>query len=168
MPNEKSSLDEYVSKRRFDETPEPKAKYAETGKSRFVVQEHHASRLHWDFRLEMDGVLKSWAVPKGPPEEPGIRRLAVQTEDHPIGYIDFEGEIADGNYGAGTVAIWDHGTFDLEERDEKKLVFTLHGDRLTGGYALVLTSAEQSGKKNMWIIQKMKTLQNPKARKEKE
>lgn len=150
MANEKTSLDEYASKRRFEETPEPEPEYEETGKSRFVVQEHHASHLHWDFRLEMDGVLKSWAVPKGPPEAPGIRRLAVQTEDHPIGYIDFEGEIAEGNYGAGMVTIWDSGAFDLEERDEKKLVFTLHGDRMNGGYALIHTREDQ------WIILKRK------------
>ncbi|MHB1000451.1 MAG: DNA polymerase ligase N-terminal domain-containing protein [Armatimonadota bacterium] len=149
MPQERS-LDEYASKRRFDETPEPEPEYDDTGRMRFVVQEHHASHLHWDFRLEMDGVLKSWAIPKGPPEEPGIRRLAVQTEDHPIGYIDFEGEIAEGNYGAGTVSIWDSGTYDLESQDAKKLAFTLHGTRLNGGYALVQTSEDQ------WIILKRK------------
>ena len=117
---------------------------------RFVVQEHHASHLHWDFRLEMDGVLKSWAVPKGMPEQPGVRRLAIQTEDHPLDYIDFEGEIAEGLYGAGTVTIWDRGTYDLEERDPKKLVFVLFGERLKGGYVLVHTREDQ------WLLFKRK------------
>ena len=145
-----SPLEEYAGKRDFEKTPEPGAEVKETGMHRFVVQEHHATHLHWDFRMEMDGVLKSWAVPKGPPEEPGIRRLAVQVEDHPVEYIDFEGEIAEGEYGAGTVSIWDSGTFDLEERDEKKLVFVLHGSRLTGGYALIHTREKQ------WIMLKRK------------
>lgn len=117
---------------------------------RYVVQEHYASTHHWDFRLEIDGVLKSWAVPKGVPESPGIRRLAVQTEDHPLEYIAFEGRIADGQYGAGDVSIWDSGTFDLDERDSEKYVFTLHGSRLTGGYALIHT------KEDNWIILKKK------------
>jgi DNA ligase D-like protein (predicted 3'-phosphoesterase) len=146
-----SPLDEYAGKRHLDRTPEPGAEVKETGMQRFVVQEHHASHLHWDLRLEMDGVLKSWAVPKGPPEEPGIRRLAVQVEDHPVEYIGFEGEIAEGEYGAGQVNIWDSGTFDLEERDEKKLVFVLHGSRLTGGYALIHTREKQ------WIMLKRKS-----------
>jgi DNA ligase D-like protein (predicted 3'-phosphoesterase) len=144
------SLREYAEKRQFDKTPEPEAKVKETGKRRFVVQEHHSSHLHWDFRLEMDGVLKSWAVPKGPPEAPGVRRLAVETEDHPVDYIDFEGEIAEGQYGAGTVKIWDSGKYDLEERDEKKMVFVLHGKRLTDGYILVHTRAEN------WLFLKRK------------
>ena len=117
---------------------------------RFVVQEHHASHLHWDFRLEMDDVLKSWAVPKGPPEQPGVRRLTIQVEDHPVSYIAFEGEIEEGHYGAGTVTVWDSGTYDLEERDPKKLVFTLHGERLKGGYVLVHTREDQ------WILLKRK------------
>ena len=117
---------------------------------RFVVQEHDASHLHWDLRLEMDGVLKSWAVPKGPPEQPGVRRLAIQTEDHPVSYIDFEGEIEEGRYGAGMVKIWDTGAFDIEERDPKKLVFVLHGQRLQGGYALIHTGEDQ------WILLKRK------------
>ena len=120
------------------------------GTQRFVVQEHHASHLHWDFRLELDGVLKSWAVPKGIPEEPGVRRLAIQTEDHPVSYINFEGEIEEGRYGAGIVKIWDTGDFELEERDPKKLVFVLRGRRLQGGYALVHTREDQ------WILLKRK------------
>lgn len=150
MTNE-GSLEEYAEKRRFDQTSEPEPKLAKTGLSRFVVQEHHSSHLHWDFRLEMDDVLKSWAVPKGVPEEPGIRRLAVQTEDHPVSYINFEGEISEGQYGAGTVSIWDSGTFDLKERDSKKLEFVLKGSRLNGGYVLVNTRDRQ------WILLKRKS-----------
>jgi bifunctional non-homologous end joining protein LigD len=139
-------LAEYEAKRHFDQTPEPQPVVVESDGSRFVVQEHHASTLHWDIRLEHDGVLKSWAVPKGPPEEPGIRRLAVQVEDHPVGYIDFHGTIPSG-YGSGTVEIWDDGRFELESRAAAKLVFRLHGRRLSGRYSLVRT-----GGKN-WILQ---------------
>lgn len=104
---------------------------------RFVVQEHKARRLHWDFRLELDGVLKSFAVPKGPPEEPGIRRLAVEVEDHPVNYITFEGTIPKGEYGAGTVKIWDKGKFKLKHRTKDIYEFILYGKRLNGTYALV-------------------------------
>lgn len=112
--------------------------------NRFVVHEHHTSRLHWDFRLEMsqylDGsgptVLKSWAVPKGPPVNPGKKRLAVATSDHDIEYIDFEGEITEGEYGAGQVKIWDRGTYTLEERSEDEYKFTLNGKKLTGSFVL--------------------------------
>ena len=104
---------------------------------RFVIQEHHASHLHWDLRLEMDGVLKSWAVPKEPPREPGVRRLAVEVEDHPLDYIDFEGVIPEGQYGAGRVIIWDRGTYTLESRKPDKIVFWLNGEKLRGRYALV-------------------------------
>ena len=149
MTSEKP-LSEYSGKTDPRKTPEPRAEAKETGMHRFVVQEHHASHLHWDFRLEMDGVLKSWAVPKGPPEEAGVRRLAVQVEDHPVEYIDFEGEIEEGEYGAGQVKIWDSGTFDLQERDDKKLIFVLHGRRLEGGYALIHTREKQ------WIVLKRK------------
>ena len=114
--------------------------------SRFVVQKHHASRLHYDFRLEMEGVLKSWAVPKGPPTEPGIRRLAVQVDDHPVSYIDFEGDIAEGLYGAGKVEIWDRGEYELHQKEPDLLAFTLQGDKLQGEYALVHT-----GNKN-WLL----------------
>ena len=143
------SLKEYRQKRDFGVTPEPEGKVEETGLSRFVVQRHQASHLHFDFRLELDGVLKSWAVPKGPPTEAGARRLAVQVEDHPVEYIDFEGTIPAG-YGAGPVEIWDRGTFNLHERSEDKLVFDLHGNRLTGQYALVRT-----GDSRNWLLMKM-------------
>lgn len=112
-------------------------------KLRFVVHEHHATNLHWDFRLEMTEnpqgekmVLKSWAVPKGPPEEPNEKRLAVQTPDHAIEYIDFVGTIPEGNYGAGNVKIWDNGTYDLLERSETAYKFILHGKKLKGSFAL--------------------------------
>ncbi|MGA2973388.1 MAG: DNA polymerase ligase N-terminal domain-containing protein [Candidatus Bathyarchaeia archaeon] len=131
------SLDRYVKKRRFTRTPEPAPKVKKTGRNRFVVQEHHARRLHWDFRLELEGVLKSWAVPKGPPEEPGLRRLAVEVEDHPIDYITFEGTIPKGQYGAGTVKIWDKGSFKLKRRTKDIYEFWLKGKRLYGKYSLV-------------------------------
>src|SRR5438552_4187827 len=135
---EKTSLDDYEAKRRFDETPEPPPFVDESAQARFVVQEHHATNLHWDFRLEMDGVLRSWAVPKRPPEEPGVRRLAVHVEDHPVAYGDFAGTIPSG-YGAGSVKIWDRGTFALESRNPGKLVFNLDGKRLVGRYSLART-----------------------------
>ena len=119
---------------------------------RFVVQEHHATRLHWDFRLEMDGVLKSWAVPKEPPTRPGVRRLAVQVEDHPLDYIDFGGVIPEGEYGAGTVRIWDRGTYALESRKPEKLVFELHGERMRGRYVLL----RFTDKPENWLLFKTK------------
>ena len=117
---------------------------------RFVVQEHDATTHHFDFRLEMDGVLKSWAVPKGISKKPGERRLAIQVEDHDLAYINFEGEIEEGVYGAGTVKIWDSGTYDLVDRKDYKLVFNLNGEKLKGSYVLVHT------KEKMWLIMKMK------------
>jgi len=104
---------------------------------RFVVQKHQATHLHYDFRLEMDGVLKSWAVPKEPPTKPGVRRLAVQVEDHALDYINFEGTIPEGMYGAGTVEIWDKGTYTLKTRKENKIEVTLHGNKLKGDYVLI-------------------------------
>jgi bifunctional non-homologous end joining protein LigD len=117
--------------------------------SRFVVQEHHARNLHWDFRLEKEGVLKSWAVPKGIPEKKMIKRLAIQVEDHELDYIDFEGEIAEGEYGAGTVKIWDKGTYEIESESEKTMVIDLKGKRLKGKYSMVHM------KGNQWLLIKM-------------
>lgn len=105
--------------------------------TRFVIQKHAASHLHYDFRLELDNVLKSWAIPKEPPLKAGIKRLAVQVEDHELSYINFEGTIAEGEYGAGTVEVWDSGTYELISRKQKKLVFTLAGQKLTGDYTLL-------------------------------
>ncbi len=119
---------------------------------RFVVQRHDARRLHWDFRLEMDGVLKSWAVPKEPPTRPGLRRLAVAVEDHDLDYIDFEGVIPEGEYGAGTVEIWDKGNFELESRKPEKLVFELRGEKMKGRYTLV----HFTEKAENWLLFKIK------------
>jgi DNA ligase D-like protein (predicted 3'-phosphoesterase) len=110
---------------------------AQTSKPTFVVQKHHARTLHYDFRLEKDGVLKSWAVPKGVPETVGPRRLAVQVPDHALEYGSFEGTIPEGHYGAGTVEIWDEGTYDLLEWSDQSIKFTLHGHRLRGTYSLI-------------------------------
>jgi len=103
----------------------------------YVIQKHSATHLHYDLRLEMNGALKSWAIPKEPPTLPGIRRLAVQVEDHPIEYANFEGTIPEGEYGAGTVEIWDKGTYKLLERKEDKLIVEIDGDKLKGVYVLV-------------------------------
>ena len=117
---------------------------------RFQVQEHHASRLHWDFRLELDGVLKSWAVPKGVPVEAGIKRLAVQVEDHPLSYYGFEGTISEG-YGAGTVKVWDEGEYVLELREPKKYHVLLKGKKLKGDYRLI------NFKDKNWLIYKVES-----------
>ena len=118
----------------------------------YVIQEHHASRLHWDLRFEMNDALKSWALPKEPPQKIGERRLAVSVDDHPIGYAMFEGEIPKGNYGAGKVKIWDKGTFEIIENNEKKLVVNIQGARLKGKYCLI--HFEPEGKN--WLFFKMK------------
>jgi bifunctional non-homologous end joining protein LigD len=147
-------LEEYKAKRDFQRTREPEGKQGEGEDGIFVVQEHHATHLHYDFRLALDGVLKSWAVPKGVPEEPKVRKLAVQTEDHPLDYADFEGSIPKGEYGAGEVRIWDKGSFQLKEREPDKLVFALMGERLKGTYALVRFKGREKQAKN-WLIMKL-------------
>jgi bifunctional non-homologous end joining protein LigD len=150
-------LAEYEAKRDFKRTPEPGAKVPRkaTKAPRFVVQEHHARRLHWDFRLERDGVLVSWAVPKGMPADPKKNHLAVHVEDHPLDYIDFAGDIPTGNYGAGHVSIWDHGTYDTEKWSDREVMVGLHGKRLKGRYVLFRTNGEN------WMIHRMDPPQDP-------
>jgi bifunctional non-homologous end joining protein LigD len=131
-------LGEYERKRDFESTPEPppKRRRGKKGQPRFVVQEHSARRLHWDLRLEHDGVAASWAIPNGIPEDPSENRKAVRTEDHPLSYLDWEGEIPAGEYGAGTMKIWDAGTYELEKWEPGKVMVELNGERLQGRYAL--------------------------------
>ncbi len=122
-----------------------------TASGRFVIQRHRATHLHYDFRLEMDGVLKSWAVPKEPPTESGVKRLAVEVEDHSINYINFEGTIPEGMYGAGEVEIWDKGTYTLNHRSKDKIEFTLHGQKLSGDYTLIRFKEDKN-----WLFIKKK------------
>ena len=170
------SLTEYESKRDLSKTPEPKGGTPSSDGLRFVVQKHRASHLHYDFRLELDGVLKSWAVPKGPPIEPNSKRLAVSVEDHPLDYRTFEGEIPKGNYGAGTVTVWDHGTYgdttgnkDLKRLQDSirkglesgELSFRLNGNKLRGDFALVQMDGEGNGR--YWLLIKKKDSQSTKS-----
>jgi DNA ligase D-like protein (predicted 3'-phosphoesterase) len=144
-------LGEYLAKRDFSVTTEPRGG-GKTGEGRiFVVQEHHARRLHYDLRLEKDGVLKSWAVPKGMPESSDQKRLAVETEDHPLEYANFEGTIPKGQYGAGTVKIWDKGAYEPKVWDEKMVEFILKGQKLSGHYVLV--RLKRAGEKG-WLLLK--------------
>src|SRR5436309_12891244 len=165
------ALEEYKRKRRFDETPEPPAKVATKAGNRFVVQKHDATRLHYDFRLEMEGVLKSWAVPKGPSLDPSDKRLAMHVEDHPVSYFHFEGIIPPDNYGAGTVMVWDTGTWEPLKEDYSEvsnnraerekialamlqkgdLKFRLHGEKLQGDFVLAKMRSRRPGSKgNEW------------------
>jgi len=166
------ALEEYKRKRRFEETPEPPPKVETKPGNRFVVQKHDATRLHYDFRLEMEGVLKSWAVPKGPSLDPADKRLAMQVEDHPVSYFDFEGNIPENNYGAGTVMVWDVGTWQPlspiavngkyppgTEADAAAMIakgdlkFRLNGKRLKGDFALVKMKGRRPGSKgNEWLM----------------
>ena len=143
-------LKTYRAKRDFDRTPEPQGGRRAGSDGRFVVQEHDATRLHWDLRLERDGVLVSWAIPNGIPQSPKENRMAVHVEDHPLDYIDFEGQIPEGSYGAGTVKVWDSGTYDLEKWEPKKVIVVFHGDRLKGRYALFQTRSAKD-----WMIHRM-------------
>ncbi|MBB1024804.1 ATP-dependent DNA ligase [Dietzia sp. DQ12-76] len=152
-----TSLEEYRRKRDRRKTPEPFDGEVETDRSDddgpiFVIQEHHARRLHYDLRLEHHGVLASWAVPKNLPTEPKDRRLAVNTEDHPLGYETFEGTIPKGEYGAGHMTIWDRGTYECEKWKPDEIIVWLHGEKVSGRYVLIRTNAE----KNQWIVQYMK------------
>jgi bifunctional non-homologous end joining protein LigD len=152
------ALEEYKRKRDFKQTPEPAGTVARGKGHRFVVQKHRASHLHYDFRLEMDGVLKSWAVPKGPSLDPADKRLAMQVEDHPVSYFDFEGIIPAGNYGAGTVMVWDVGTWEPEGDANAMLAkgdlkFRLDGEKLKGSFALVHIRARRPGSKGTeWLL----------------
>jgi len=146
-------LEKYQDRREFNKTPEPKGQEANISQSRFVIHRHQARHLHYDLRLEMDGVLKSWAVPKGAPLEPGVKRLAVQVEDHPIDYIDFAGQIPEGQYGAGSVEIWDSGEFELTKKGADYLEFTMNGKKLSGDYVLVHTDSKN------WLLIKRKIKQ---------
>jgi bifunctional non-homologous end joining protein LigD len=123
-------------------------------KPRYVVHEHHASRLHFDFRLEMEGVLRSWAVPRGPSMDPAEKRLAVEVEDHPLEYINFEGTIPRGEYGAGRVAVWDQGPYEIVEKERDKIVFFLEGEKLRGNFALIRLKKSRTGKD--WLLIKQK------------
>jgi len=118
----------------------------------YVIQEHHATRLHWDLRFEIDDTLKSWALPKNPPQEAGEKRLAVSVPDHPIEYALFEGEIPEGNYGAGEVKIWDKGTFELESKNPKKLIVNIKGNKLKGRYCLLHFKPKEKN----WLFFKLK------------
>lgn len=143
-------LKKYRAMRDFARTPEPADAETKRGEPmRFVIQEHHASHLHWDFRLEHDGVLVSWALPKGLPLDPKKNHLAVRTEDHPLSYIDFAGDIPAGNYGAGHVDVWDSGTYERHKFRDKEVMVTLHGTRAQGKYVLFQTSGKN------WMIHRM-------------
>jgi len=145
------ALEKYQAKRKFNITPEPKGEVKRRHRSRFVVQKHQARSLHYDFRLEHEGVLKSWAVPKGVPEQAGVKRLAIAVEDHPVDYINFSGVIPEGEYGAGTVEIWDKGKWQTLDGSLERgsMKFNLAGKKLKGEYVLV----KLKDKKN-WLIYK--------------
>lgn len=157
------SLSEYARKRSFQSTPEPQPAepvVSAAGNS-FCVQRHDASRLHYDFRLEVDGTLKSWAIPKGPTLDPASKRLAAMVEDHPLEYGSFEGNIPKGNYGAGSVMLWDRGTYEVlgDKTPQEQLArgdfkFKLHGEKLKGEFAIVLMKGR--GKGNEWLLLKKK------------
>ncbi|MEA2332211.1 MAG: bifunctional non-ous end joining protein LigD [Thermoleophilaceae bacterium] len=149
-------LESYRAKRDFGKTSEPSGgRDGQPAQGRFVVQEHHARRLHWDLRLEHDGVLASWALPRGIPAHPAENRLAVHTEDHPLEYLDFEGDIPKGEYGAGTMRVWDRGTYEAEKFRDDEVIATFHGERLKGRYALFQTRGQD------WLMHRMDPPDDP-------
>jgi DNA ligase D-like protein (predicted 3'-phosphoesterase) len=169
MPRRDSPLQEYRRKRDFTKTtePEPAEVKAKPGdETIYVIQKHHATSLHYDFRLEVDGVLKSWAVPKGPSTDPGAKRLAMPTEDHPMEYADFEGVIPKGEYGAGPVLVWDIGSYrNITEKggaavsaadaiEKGHIDVSLAGKKLRGGYRLIRTGS--IGGRNRWLLMKIR------------
>jgi len=139
------SLEEYEKKRDFTKTTEPKPEVKLGSNQIYVIQRHQARNLHWDLRLERDGVLISWAVPKEPPTDKGIRRLAIQTEDHPIEYGLFQGEIAEGEYGAGIVELWDTGKYETEKWEKDEIIVIIKGKRLHGRYCLIRFKKVENG-----------------------
>jgi bifunctional non-homologous end joining protein LigD len=158
------ALTEYQAKRDFKLTPEPKGSghHRRAPELSFVVQKHQASHLHYDFRLEWKGVLLSWAIPRGPSLDPSIKRLAMAVEDHPLEYGGFEGVIPEGQYGGGTVMLWDRGTWQSESADvdqclkDGELKFVLHGSKLKGSWVLVRTKGLQNSKRPAWLLIKHK------------
>jgi bifunctional non-homologous end joining protein LigD len=142
-------LSRYQQKRDFGQTPEPAGGEGASEGGRFVIQQHDATRLHWDLRLEREGVLASWALPRGVPAHPAENRLAVHTEDHPLEYLEFHGEIPKGSYGAGTMEIWDRGSYECEKFREDEVIVVLHGERVSGRYALIHTRGKD------WLIHRM-------------
>src|SRR5436309_3084454 len=175
-------LETYRKRRDFEATPEPDgsarpkadgrapkrekpkpgrpARKRATVSGRFVVQEHHATRLHWDLRLEHDGTLASWAIPNGIPDDPKRNRKAVRTEDHPLEYLEFHGTIPKGQYGAGTMTIWDRGTYEAEKWRDGEVIATFHGERLRGRYALIRTGKDDP---KDWLIRRMDPPEDPDA-----
>jgi bifunctional non-homologous end joining protein LigD len=156
------ALDRYQSMRDFGKTEEPSgtadppiSDHERSGKPRFVVQEHHATALHWDFRLERDGVLVSWAVPRGIPPDPRVNHLAVHTEDHPLSYFDFEGDIPRGEYGGGKVILWDQGTYEEEKFSDREVMIVLHGERAKGKHVLFKTDGKN------WMMHRMDPAEDP-------
>jgi DNA ligase D-like protein (predicted 3'-phosphoesterase) len=166
------SLEDYRRKREFSETPEPMGRARRSSRKRiFVVQKHDASRLHYDFRLAINGVLISWAVPKGPSMDPAEKHLAIRTEDHPLEYAEFEGVIPAGQYGAGTVMVWDTGTYEPpnsippdKQLAQGKIDVELHGSKLRGGFTLVRTGKRlraSSGKEHWLLIKRCDEYADP-------
>jgi len=156
-----AGLDDYNRKRDFKRTREPAGRLGEGNGHRFIVQKHDATRLHYDFRLEMDGVLKSWAVTRGPSLDPAEKRLAVRTEDHPISYAEFEGTIPAGEYGGGTVMLWDKGSWapiegkSAKDIEKGHLHFTLDGERMKGEWLLVRMKGRPGEKRENWLLRKI-------------